>query len=110
MHDSARLNASIELLEQCELAWKTPRPLPADIVINRYFKERRFIGSKDRGYIAALTYKIIRNYALLGWHTTRSGLNGARALAIAAVLLMEKKRASDLKELFNAERFSPARL
>lgn len=110
MHEAARLSASIELLAACESTWNTPRSLPTDIVINRYFKERRYIGSKDRGAIAALTYLIIRNYASLGWCVMQHGLEGTRALAIAALLLMEKKKLPVLQNLFSGEQFAPSRL
>jgi 16S rRNA (cytosine967-C5)-methyltransferase len=110
MHDAARISATAELLEQCEQSWQKLRPLPADIIINRYFKERRFIGSKDRGAIAALVYLIIRNYATLTWHTQQHDIDGARALVIAALLLIEKKSFPDLQKLFNGEKFSPALL
>lgn len=110
MHESARLSASIELLTECESAWKNPKPMPADIVINRYFKSRRYIGSKDRGAIAAFTYQIIRNYALLEWHAMRHGQEGTRALAIAALLLMDKIKLSALQANFTGERFAPSHL
>ncbi len=110
MYEAARLNASIELLAQCELAWKDMRPLPADVIVNRYFKERRYIGSKDRGAIAAFFYLIIRNYASLAWHARQHALGGARALAMAAILLVQKKTLPDLHNLFNGDRFSAAKL
>ena len=110
MYEAARLNASVELLEQCMAAWTAPRPLPADIIINRYFKERRYIGSKDRGAIAALCYLIIRNFATLEWHVKRHNLTSARAFAIAALLLLQKKSLPDVHNFFNGEHFSAARL
>ncbi|HEU5047066.1 MAG TPA: RsmB/NOP family class I SAM-dependent RNA methyltransferase [Rickettsiales bacterium] len=110
MQEAARLSASIELLTQCESAWKSERPLPSDIIISRYFKERRFIGSKDRGAIAAFCYLVIRNFAALEWHAEQHNLSGMQALSIAALLLIQQKSLGELHLLFNGERFSPDKL
>lgn len=110
MLEAARLNASIELLTQCEAAWNAERPMPSDIIINRYFKERRFIGSKDRGAIAAFCYLVIRHYAALNWHAQEHNMEGMRALCIAAFLLIHQKPLPELHLTFNGERFSPEKL
>jgi 16S rRNA (cytosine967-C5)-methyltransferase len=103
--------AGIELLNECEASWVSARPLPADIIINHYFKARRYIGSKDRGAIAALVYYIIRHRATLSWWCDRhhAEKNG-RALAIAAQLLHEKITLIDLHNICNGDAFSPAKL
>src|SRR5580698_288794 len=109
MQESTRVSATIELLDQCEQVWKNPQRLPVDVILNRYFKDRRYIGSKDRGSISALFYLIIRNMAALEWHLQHS-LEGSRALAIAALILIHKKSIQDLHLLFDGEKFSPAKL
>ena len=110
MLESARIAASIEILEACEESWKGARPLPADILMNRYFKERRYIGSKDRGAIAELAYYVIRNRAVLLWWAERNSHDGGRALVIAAIMLYRKRTVIDLHNFFNGERFSPDKL
>jgi len=92
MQEAARISATIEILSECETSWKSPRPLPADIIMNRYFKARRYIGSKDRGAIAELSYFIIRKPCSSFVVAERSGVEGARALIIAALVLTQKKR------------------
>ncbi len=111
MYNAARIAAGIELLDECETSWASARPLPADIIINHYFKARRYIGSKDRGAIAELVYYIIRNRAILSWwierhHAQRNG----RTLAIAAQLLQYKITLIDLHNICNGDAFSPAKL
>jgi len=108
MHHAARISAAIELLAECEVAWAKTRPLPADIIINHYFKARRYIGSKDRGAIAELVYYVIRNRAILSWWAERSGQHGARALVIAEQLLRSKHTLIDLHNFCNGDAFSPA--
>lgn len=110
MHESARISATIELVDQCLQAWQNPQRLPVDVILNRYFKERRYIGSKDRGSISALFYLIIRNLATLEWYLKRNAMEGARALVIAALALIQKKSISDLHSLFEGKKFSPAKL
>jgi 16S rRNA (cytosine967-C5)-methyltransferase len=110
MYEAARINAAIELLAECETSWKMARPLPADIIMNRYFRERRYIGSKDRGAIAELSYFIIRNRKVLLWWAHRSRQEGARALMIATIMLHQKRSIPDIHNFFNGEHFSSARL
>jgi 16S rRNA (cytosine967-C5)-methyltransferase len=110
MQDAARITAVIEIITACETSWKTVRPLPADITMNRYFKERRYIGSKDRGAIAETAYYIIRHYGMLCWWVQRHQQSGATALTIAALLLHEKYPLKQLLDLFDGERFSPPEL
>ncbi len=109
MLEAARIAAVIEILSECEASWKSPRALPADILMNRYFKERRYIGSKDRGAIAELAYFIIRNRATLHWWAEKHEQEGARALVIAALLLQHQHSLPDLHNIFNGEHFSPAK-
>jgi 16S rRNA (cytosine967-C5)-methyltransferase len=103
MYDAARIEASIELLSECEESWQSASPMPADIVINRYFKSKRYMGSKDRAAIAELVYFTIRNYATLTWWAQRGGESGARALIIAVLLLrgLLRKEKND-NETFDA--------
>ena len=106
MLEAARIAAVIEILTECEASWKAARPMPADIIMNRYFKDRRYIGSKDRGAIAELSYFIIRNRATLLWWAARHKLDTARALVIAALALHHKKTLPDIHNYFNGEYFS----
>ena len=56
MKEAGRIQAAIEVLEEVLQDKK-----PADILLDRYFKERRYIGAKDRRFIADTVWKIIRN-------------------------------------------------
>lgn len=110
MHHAARMAAAIELLNECETSWASARPMPADILINYYFKSRRYIGSHDRGAIAELVYFIIRHRATLLWWAERNGQKGARALVIAAGMLQYKHTLIDMHNYCNGDHFSPAKL
>ena len=56
MKEAGRIQAAIEVLEEVLQDKK-----PADTLLDRYFKERRYIGAKDRRFIADTVWKIIRN-------------------------------------------------
>ena len=56
MKDASRVQAIIEIIDE---VFKDLRP--ADLIIDSYFKQRRYIGSKDRRFIADEVWKIIRN-------------------------------------------------
>lgn len=56
MQQSARLSAVIEILTE---VFKDQTP--ADVIIDKYLKARRYIGAKDRRAIADLTWQIIRH-------------------------------------------------
>ncbi|TAF40326.1 MAG: hypothetical protein EAZ66_03340, partial [Alphaproteobacteria bacterium] len=71
MHPSARLCAVCELLDTAR-----QRPtIPADALFAHYVRQRRYIGAKDKAYLASLFYYIIRHELLLHWvseqHTKR---------------------------------------
>lgn len=58
MHDLARLQSVIEILELYEKDYS----LSFEKLIKTYLKERRYIGSKDRKFIYNKTFEILRNY------------------------------------------------
>ncbi|MCX7047545.1 MAG: RsmB/NOP family class I SAM-dependent RNA methyltransferase [Candidatus Sumerlaeota bacterium] len=40
---------------------------PADVLINSFFRQRKYLGSKDRAYIAETVYHVLRHYRRLEW-------------------------------------------
>ena len=99
MRDAARIQAVIEVLENI-----LKDMLPADQILDKYFKDRRYIGSKDRKFIADFSWKIIRNRlkateALGGKH------NVTPRLLVAYFLLDD-----DTELLFSGVDYAPALL
>jgi 16S rRNA (cytosine967-C5)-methyltransferase len=106
MTPSARIEAVIELLTKM---MTTPRP--ADTLASAYFRNRRFIGSKDRQAIANRLYKIMREYHRLGWWVKRAECEvTARALVIASLMFEEGYKAGELGDVFNGGKYAPAPL
>jgi 16S rRNA (cytosine967-C5)-methyltransferase len=103
MTPAARLQATIDLLQEIDA---TPRP--ADAVMSLYFRNRRFIGSKDRSAVAELTYAILRRHARLGWWLERQGMEATpRARVIANSIVAEGRPAADQAKLYDGGKFAP---
>ena len=52
MKAGARVAAAIEVWKQLDAVLSEGKRTPADVVLGKYFRERRFIGSKDRREIS----------------------------------------------------------
>ena len=59
MTPSARVQAAIEILDEVIASARDDGP-PADAIVQRYFKSRRYAGSKDRRAVRELTFRAIR--------------------------------------------------
>ncbi|MCF2514015.1 RsmB/NOP family class I SAM-dependent RNA methyltransferase [Sphingomonas sp. G124] len=59
MTPSARVQAAIEILDEVIASARDDGP-PADAIVQRYFKARRYAGSKDRRAVRELVYRAIR--------------------------------------------------
>jgi 16S rRNA (cytosine967-C5)-methyltransferase len=62
MTPAARLQATIELLDEVIASARADGP-PADTIVTRYFKHRRYAGSKDRRAVRELVFRAIRRSA-----------------------------------------------
>src|SRR3954471_21565776 len=59
MTPAARLQAAAEILDEVIAAARDNGP-PADVSVTRYFKQRRYAGSKDRRAVRELVFRAIR--------------------------------------------------
>src|SRR5215218_8044277 len=62
MTPAARLQAAIEVLDEVIGSARNDGP-PADTIVTRYFKQRRYAGSKDRRAVRELVFRTIRRIA-----------------------------------------------
>ena len=62
MTPAARLQAAIEILDEVIASTRDDGP-PADTIVTRYFKQRRYAGSKDRRAVRELVFRAIRRTA-----------------------------------------------
>ncbi len=133
MLPASRIQTAIEILDQLFSSWRSEKRIAADALIDRYFRARRYIGSKDRGAIAEMVYWCLRHKASLEWYITRhpalvaeSGASSpaeqaaldpglrrndnppnARRLILTALALRGEE---NIPALFSSERHAPAPL
>ena len=62
MTPAARLQAAVEVLDEVIASARDDGP-PADSIVTRYFKHRRYAGSKDRRAVRELVFRAIRRSA-----------------------------------------------
>lgn len=106
MMPAARLQAVIEILD--DLGAK-PAEQPAEQVVNDYLRQRRYIGSKDRRAVTAMTYDVLRHRARIGWWLERGRGSAAspRQQMLAYLELCAQEDPATLKTLFDGSRYAP---
>ncbi len=110
MRPGARIQSTIELLDEIEAA-----EAPADRVVSRYFRRRRFAGAADRTAITALVYVVLRRRAELDWWIAGAGAGapegeGASRRRVLAALVRLEERAAEVEDLCDGGGYSPAPL
>ena len=94
MKEASRIQAIIEVLEEV-----LKDLTPSDVILDNYFKQRRYIGSKDRRFIADNVWKIIRNRMKY----TQMLDNHPTPRLLTAINFWDM----DLELLFNGEEYAP---
>lgn len=103
MTPSARYQTAVDLLAAIESADR-----PADAVMSAFFRDRRYIGSKDRSAVAELVYAILRRYSRLAWWLARVQLEATpRALVVADMILVSGRSLEDVERGFSGGKFAP---
>ena len=111
MKHPARIAAVIDLLTLINEAWERGSRAPADGIIGHYFKQRRYIGSKDRGAIAERVYFILRNGAALEWHLEKAKQKASpRLIVLASLVLRDTMNVDQVEELYSGGPQSPSPL
>jgi 16S rRNA (cytosine967-C5)-methyltransferase len=111
MTPGARIQASIELLDQIFNAWQSEKRFPADKMLEQYFKGHRYIGSKDRGAVAELVYWVLRHKAVLSWWLEKYShpLDG-RMFILAALILRHDYNPQTIESITKDSVYSPETL
>ncbi|MCB9985627.1 MAG: RsmB/NOP family class I SAM-dependent RNA methyltransferase [Micavibrio sp.] len=104
MTPSARIKAVLELLERIETS-----PIPMDSTIGDYMRNRRYIGSKDRAYIAETTYAVMRHTARIVWVLEQAKADNTPRNRLLAFLHLNP-RVQKMPELFDGTKHGPESL
>lgn len=102
MTPAAHVQAAIELVEQ---SINTQRP--ADRLLSGYFRQRRYIGSKDKAAIAEQFYGVLRRRSELYYLLENSNLDKTPDNLLAVYHHLSE---NDISQLFSDERYAPAQL
>ncbi len=70
MTPGARIQAAVELLDRIEAPAAHEEALPADAVLNSYFRARRYVGAKDRRAIGDAVFQTLRQRGTIDWLLT----------------------------------------
>ena len=99
---SSRMKAVLEILERTEKS-----PIPMDLTIGDYMRQRRYIGSKDRADIVERVYGMARHHARINWALNEAGVTEItpRHKLLAYLVLVEGK--PDPSILFDGTKYAP---
>lgn len=106
MQFAAQIQTSIELLEEL---FKVSTP--ADKYMARFFKERRYIGSKDKGVVADTVYGVLRHKGELEYclKCVKAKID-ARRLVMVYMLRHQDVKLAKLVDLFNGDQYAPSEI
>ncbi|MHA1571199.1 MAG: RsmB/NOP family class I SAM-dependent RNA methyltransferase [Alphaproteobacteria bacterium] len=103
MTPGARIAAVLELLEEIAVGKR-----PADVIIQDYFRHRRYAGSKDRAAVQGRLYELLRRLGEIKWRVGQLGSLGERPRAwlVADLVLCGE----DPSAVFDGQGYGPALL
>lgn len=102
MTPAAHVQAAIELVEQ-----SIESKRPADRLLSNYFRQRRYIGSKDKRAIAELFYGALRRRSELIYLLENNTLE---IISQNIVAVYQQLIGNNLSQIFTGERYAPAKL
>lgn len=108
MTPGARLQSAIDILGELEADAR-----PADRFMRAWFRERRFVGAKDRRTIQRRVYTVLRSRARLDWwcirHLGIDAVNNRRRV-LASLVLTDGLDEAAIDPLFDGGQYRPAPL
>ncbi|MFT4635059.1 MAG: 16S rRNA (cytosine967-C5)-methyltransferase [Arenicella sp.] len=102
MRHAAQLQATIDLLDEI-----AETNYPADRIMSHYFKQHRYIGSKDKAAISENLYTVLRNRLRFEYILNSKDLGVHSRMLVALLLKMD---GGDLYDTFDGDKYSPKRL
>lgn len=106
MQPGAILAAAIEVLDE-----QAGNPGPLDLILQRYVRARRYIGSKDRAVLGDSVFGIVRRQGRLDWRIRQVGAEPSpRARILADVLLTSGTSMLDLTAMTAEAHYGPSPL
>ncbi len=103
MTPGARVAAVIEIMDLLD---KTQEA--TNVVVNSYFRKRRYAGSKDRRAITSHMYNILRHLARLDWSIEKAGLQVSSRLRLITSIWLDEN--IEIEAIFTGQAHSPPEL
>ncbi|MGY9003429.1 MAG: RsmB/NOP family class I SAM-dependent RNA methyltransferase, partial [Rhodospirillales bacterium] len=103
MTPGARVSAAIEILDLLEETQEA-----TNVVINSYFRKRRYACSKDRRAVTNRTYDVLRHLARLDWSIEKADLEVSSRLRLIASICLDED--VEVDAVFTGQAHSPAAL
>ncbi|MCI5050059.1 MAG: RsmB/NOP family class I SAM-dependent RNA methyltransferase [Rickettsiales bacterium] len=111
MRQESRISAAIEILELIHEKWAENSMAPADAILSDYFRQRRYMGSKDRAFVSEMIYFILRFGGSLEWWLEQAeARNNPRQIVIAALVLHYRYTRDLMNEMFSGNEHAPPTL
>lgn len=106
MRDDARIQSAIDLVQNI-----IEEERPADRVLSHFFKNNRYIGSKDRRHVRDIAYGVMRHYFRFAWWCDHLSLpQDGRSLVLMHLIFLEKRDKKKLASLFTSIHYGPEKL
>ncbi len=105
MQLEARVKTTIELLD---IFFSSGTPF--DIVMSKYFRSHKWIGSSDRKGIAEFSYEIFRNFEKLKFITQKISCNYGRYFVLAHMKFDRGFSEKQIEEVFSGRKYAPEKL
>lgn len=107
MQPAARLSAAIELLFDIEEKMAA-KAAPADVLVTKFFRARRYAGSKDKRAISGYVYGILRARGLYLWALKELGAKPT--VRNMMIVHLARHESDSLKHFGEENPFAPTRL
>ena len=83
---------------------------PFDIIMAKYFRNNKWIGSHERREIAEFSYNIFRNYEIVKFHTRPITGNFGRFFVLVFLKIVKKISNEKISEIFSGKFRNPEKL
>jgi 16S rRNA (cytosine967-C5)-methyltransferase len=99
MTPAARIKAVIDILTRLQEG-----RVPMDTIVGDYMRVRRYVGSKDRSFIAEAVYDMMRHHARIGFLLNKVGAEDSILNRVLCYLAVVEKRPR-IHDLFDGSRY-----
>lgn len=103
MRHGAIIAAAIDVLDE-----QARNPGPLDLILQRYVRARRYIGSKDRAALSERVFGVVRRQGRLDWRLEAAGADlSPRARVLADLVLSDDMSMFELTEMSADGQYGP---